>query len=118
MQVAPVYKFDPSEKPSLPIIEAPVVVATNESLRGYGCLVDDPDNFNIEIVRWPAQGWRPIDPGTGDEAGFVEGEFRCQWKGDVLYGVNEASTATTCLAGPRTRNRPQRPIKRDRATAY
>lgn len=90
MQEAPVYKFDPAEKPSLPVIEAPIVVATNETLKGYGCLVDDPDTFDIEIVRWPAQGWRPIDDGTGDEGGYVEGTFRCEWKGDVLYGVNEA----------------------------
>ena len=90
MQDAPVYKFDPSEKPSLPIIEAPLIVATDESMKGYGCLVDDPDRFDIEIVRWPAQGWRPVDPGTGDEGGYVEGVFRCTWKGDVLYGINEA----------------------------
>jgi len=41
-------------------------------------------------VRWPAQGWRPVDEGTGDEAGWVEGTFSGVWKGDVLYGSNEA----------------------------
>ena len=48
------------------IHETPLVTATAASLAGYGCLVDDPGTFPIEIVRWPAQGWRPIDENTGD----------------------------------------------------
>lgn len=86
---APVYMFDAKEKPSLPLHQVPLIVATEESVKGYGRLVDDPA-FAIEITRWPAQGWRPIDQGTGDEGGHVEGTFRCDWKGDVLYGENEA----------------------------
>jgi hypothetical protein len=38
--------------------ETTLVVAADASLKGYGCLVDDPKTFPIEIVRWPAQGWR------------------------------------------------------------
>ncbi|KPU84757.1 ureidoglycolate hydrolase [Marinosulfonomonas sp. PRT-SC04] len=87
---APQYIFEASSKPSLPLHKVPLVRATEQSLKGYGCFVDDPDSFEIEITRWPAQGWRPIDEGTGDEAGWVEGIFRCNWKGDVLYGENEA----------------------------
>lgn len=64
--------------------------ATEESVKGYGCLVDDPDTFEIEIAQWPRQGWRPIDDGTGDEAGWVEGDFTGEWKGDVLFGSNAA----------------------------
>lgn len=87
---APQYIFDAAEKPSLPLHEVPLVVATEETVKGYGCLVDDPDSFAIEIVQWPAQGWRPVDAGTGDEAGYVEGIFHGNWKGDVLCGSNEA----------------------------
>jgi len=87
---APEYIFEASEKPSLPLHQVPLIRATDDSVKNYGCLVDDPDNFNIEIVRWPAQGWRPIDEGTGDEGGFVEGIFQCDWQGDILYGANEA----------------------------
>lgn len=87
---APQYIFDAAEKPSLPLHEVPLVVATEETVKGYGCLVDDPDAFEIEIVQWPAQGWRKVDAGTGDEAGSVEGIFHGNWKGDVLYGSNEA----------------------------
>ncbi|MEX0365380.1 MAG: ureidoglycolate lyase [Ruegeria sp.] len=87
---APEYIFEASSKPSLPWHEVPLIRATEESVQGYGCLVDDPQSFEIEIVRWPQQGWRPIDEGTGDEGGWVEGTFRCDWQGDVLYGENEA----------------------------
>lgn len=86
----PQYLFDAAEKPSLPLHHVPLIRATPQSVQGYGALVDDPENFEVEIVRWPAAGWRPIDEGTGDEAGTVEGTFRCQWQGDVLRGQNEA----------------------------
>lgn len=68
----------------------PVARATAESLAGYGCLVDRPDDFKVQIVRWPAKGWRPVDPDTGDEAGTTEGTFVSEWRGDILYGRNEA----------------------------
>ncbi|MFM8679102.1 MAG: hypothetical protein ACKOGH_05755, partial [Alphaproteobacteria bacterium] len=58
---------DPPIGPGLRLVEAPLVVATEESLRGYGRLVDDPARCRIEIVRWPARGWRPVDPDCGDE---------------------------------------------------
>lgn len=86
----PEYIFDASTKPSLPQHAVPLIRATPESVQGYGRLVDDPDTCEVEIVRWPAQGWRPVDDGTGDEGGCVEGVFRGTWKGDVLYGSNEA----------------------------
>ena len=57
------------------IHETPLVAATAQSLEGYGRLVDDPKSFPIEIVPWPAQGWRPIDPNTGDQGGVTEGLF-------------------------------------------
>jgi len=87
---APVYLFDAREMPDLPLVEVPLVIATDESVQAYGCLVDDPDGFEIEIVTWPASGWRPVDAGTGNEAGFVEGIFSGEWRGQVLYGSNEA----------------------------
>ncbi|QDV27806.1 ureidoglycolate lyase [Aureliella helgolandensis] len=68
----------------------PVVDATAESLAGYGVLVDDPNQAEVEIVRWPAQGWRPVDLDSGDEAGTTEGTFLSSWKGDILYGSNAA----------------------------
>jgi ureidoglycolate lyase len=52
-----------------------LVVASETNLRGYGCLVDKPEDFPIEIVRWPAQGWRPVDDNSGDQGGVTEGIF-------------------------------------------
>lgn len=86
---APNY-MDPGLKAGLKRVAIPVVEATNETLEGYGYLVDDPAACSIEIVRWPQQGWRPIDPDTGDEAGTKEGIFLSEWKGDILYGKNAA----------------------------
>jgi len=86
----PDYLFDAASKPSLPWHEVPLVRATDASVKGYGQMVDDPDGFEIAITRWPQQGWRPVDEDTGDEGGFVEGTFKCDWQGDVLFGQNEA----------------------------
>jgi len=86
----PEHIFEASEKPSLPLHEVPLIRATDESVKYYGCLVADPGNFNIEIVRWPRPDWRPVDEGTGDEGGFVEGIFSARWKCDILYGTNDA----------------------------
>ena len=71
-------------------VEAPLVEATTESLRGYGCLVERPADFPIEIVRWPAQGWRPVDANSGDQGGVTEGLFEFWWKGQTLYARNHA----------------------------
>jgi hypothetical protein len=90
MPTAPQYLFEPDEKPDLPLFEVPLVKATDESVKGYGCLVGDPENFDIEIVTWPAGGWRPVDPDSGNEGGYVEGIFHSHWTGDVLMGRNEA----------------------------
>jgi Ureidoglycolate lyase len=82
--------LNPSIPSHMKRVSIPVVEATNESLRGYGCLVDAPDHFKVEIVRWPAKGWRSVDTDTGDEAGTTQGVFVSEWRGDVIYGRNEA----------------------------
>jgi len=80
--------------PALPAglrrVVMPVVEATPSALEGYGGLVDDPEHCPIEIVRWPAPGTRPVDEGTGDQGGTTEGVFVSEWRGDILYGRNEA----------------------------
>jgi ureidoglycolate lyase len=88
--------FDPDDIAYVPTTgvrkahDTPLVEATNESLDGYGCLVDEPKTFPIEIVRWPAQGWRPIDKNSGDQGGVTEGLFEFWWKGEILYARNNA----------------------------
>ena len=86
----PVDYLSPDVPQQLPWHDVPLIKATADNVKDYGCLVDDPDNFDIEIVRWPAQGWRPVDADTGDEGGVVEGIFHSEWQGDVLKGRNDA----------------------------
>ena len=87
----PIFDFlNPQLPAQLPTVLMPIVEATDASLEGFGRLVADPDQCNVEIVRWPAQGTRPVDEDTGDEAGTTEGIFVSEWNGDILYGSNEA----------------------------
>ena len=71
-------------------IEIPLIEATNQNLKGYGYLVDDFDQCEIEIVTWPKQGWRNIEEGTGNEGGTTEGPFETWWEESILYGRNNA----------------------------
>ena len=82
--------LDPQLPAGLARVEMPILEATHASLQGYGALIDDPTDCRIEIVRWPAQGTRPIDDNTGDQGGTTEGVFVSEWRGDILYGHNEA----------------------------
>ncbi len=88
--------FDPGEIAYVPttgvreVFETPLVLATDESLTDYGRLVDEPSTFPIEIVRWPAQGWRPVDENSGDQGGVTEGLFEFWWRGDTLLARNNA----------------------------
>ena len=82
--------LNPGIPPGLARISMPIVVATNETLRRYGRLVADARTCPIEIVRWPALGTRPVDADTGDQGGTTEGIFLSEWRGDILYGRNEA----------------------------
>jgi hypothetical protein len=71
-------------------VAMPVVDARPAALEGFGRLVADPAACAIEIVRWPAQGTRPVDLDTGDQAGTTQGTFVSEWQGDILYGRNDA----------------------------
>ena len=84
--------MNPQISPGTGIVDLPVILATDETLRGYGVLVSKSEylNYPIEIVRWPAAGWRRVDEGTGDEAGTVSGDFEFYWEGDFFKGKNHA----------------------------
>ncbi len=87
---APIDYLNPDLPAGLRHVAMPVVEATEANLRGYGHLVDDPADCRVEIVRWPARGRRPVDADTGDQGGTTEGVFVSEWRGDILYGRNEA----------------------------
>ncbi len=80
--------------------EIPLVRATNDNLKGYGNLVNNFDDCQIQITQWPKQGWREIDPGTGDEGGITEGSFEVWWDKNILYGKKctmEIYTSNSCF---------------------
>ena len=68
----------------------PVRPANDYSLQGYGRLVDNIDDIDIKIVRWPATGTQPVDLDGGNEAGTEDGAFECSWRGYVVYRCNSA----------------------------
>ncbi len=82
--------MNPNVPDELPVHSIPLIDATRESLEKFGTPVTEPDSHPVEIVTWPQQGWRPIDAGTGNEGGYVDGTFRFHWQGDMLYAENEA----------------------------
>jgi hypothetical protein len=82
--------LNPNLPKGLALHRIPIIEATTDSVKGFGCLVDDPSECQVEITRWPAQGWRPVDTDSGDEGGTTEGIFSSEWKGEILYGSNEA----------------------------
>jgi hypothetical protein len=69
--------LNPDVPPELPWHELGIIKATPENLEYYGNLVEPHEypNYPMEIVRWPKSEGRPIDEGTGDEAGTVSGDF-------------------------------------------
>jgi hypothetical protein len=68
-------------------------------LKGHGCLVDDRKTFRIEIVRWPAQGRRPIDENSGDQGGVAEGlKDTCRRAPRELRASITLAIASSCSA--------------------
>lgn len=88
--ITPVDYLNPNLPKGLDLHRIPIIEATPNSVKGFGWLVDDPAECKVEITRWPAQGWRPVDTDSGDEGGTTEGIFSSEWKGEILYGSNEA----------------------------
>ena len=86
---APNY-LEPNLPHGLATVRIPVVRATAQSLQGYGLLVNAPEAQHVEIVRWPAQGWRGVDEDSGNQGGTTKGTFISEWEGDILYGKNDA----------------------------
>jgi ureidoglycolate lyase len=67
-----------------------LVAATHESLQGYGHIITDFAQDPVTIITWPQPGWRPIVPGTGNEAGIVEDSFMMERRGEIQHAVNRA----------------------------
>ena len=91
MMGAPDY-LNPNVPPGLTAASRmPVVDATPAALDGYGRARRFARRRRASrSSAGRRQGWRPVDPDSGDEGGTKEGTFVSEWKGDILYGRNEA----------------------------
>lgn len=65
-----------------------MVIADENSLKGYGKIVTDYEKTEVEITPWPVSGWRQLYPGTGTMAGIMGGEFVYQWKDDICIATD------------------------------
>jgi hypothetical protein len=78
------------------IHETLLVAASDEALKGYGCLVETPTTFPIEIVRWPAEGWRPVDNNSGDQGGVTEACSNSGGRAKRFTRATTRSATRTC----------------------
>jgi hypothetical protein len=107
--------LNPDLPAGLSRVSMPVIDASPETLVDFGHLVDDRTRCAIEIVRWPAQGWRAVDADTGDQGGTTEGVFVSEWQGDILFGRNDAVGGEYILAYATEPERADRTHDRDPA---
>lgn len=68
----------------------PLLKVTDAAFLPFGRLVRHFDSEQVIIETWPASGWRPIEPGTGNEGGITSGLFQFQRRGGVMIGRNHA----------------------------
>ncbi|WP_165228952.1 ureidoglycolate hydrolase [Aquisphaera insulae] len=83
----------------LPRHEVPLVRATPVTLARYAVLVDDPDAFPVELVPWPALGWRPVDPDTGLGGGLVSTRLDVRREGDLVLAREDEDRAEDRVIG-------------------
>lgn len=72
------------------VVRAPLVLATAQSLDGFGEIVTDFATVTTHITPWPLSGWRTLSAGTGVEGGTTEGIFSVWREGGLLFGRNDA----------------------------
>lgn len=95
----------------------PRVIASAQSLRGYGHVVPEFSRGPVTIVTWPQPGWRPIVDGTGNEGGIVEDSFLMQRHGEIQHAVNQAvgrSYVTGWFTDPATASSSRKPLDTSR----
>ncbi|MBU0913125.1 MAG: ureidoglycolate lyase [Gammaproteobacteria bacterium] len=76
--------------PAIRVLQVPVLQACPESFAAFGRLVTDYQAEQVFIETWPASGWRPVEAGTGNEGGIVEGHFEFSRTGSLMIARNHA----------------------------
>lgn len=75
---------------SVSIVDVPLKRVTPELFQGFGRIVQSFDEAEVDITTWPAPGWRPVEPGTGNQGGVTSGEFEVYRAGDMMHARNHA----------------------------
>lgn len=75
---------------AIDIHQVGVIQATAERFADFGHLVYDYDREQVVIESWPAPGWRPVEAGTGNQAGITEGKFVFERRGQLMIARNHA----------------------------
>jgi len=99
----------------------PLVVATAETLSGYGSVVTDFAAGAVTIVTWPQPGRRPVVAGTGNEGGIVEDSFEMVRRGEIQHAVNHAvgrSYVTGWFADPAVASEAREPSDTSRILTH
>jgi len=99
----------------------PLVVATAQTLSGYGSVVTDFAAGAVTIVTWPQPGWRRVVAGTGNEGGIVEDRFEMVRRGEIQHAVNHAvgrSYVTGWFADPAVASEAREPSDTSRLLTH
>ncbi len=77
-------------EPGIRIHRVPLVRATPQSVEGFARIEPSFEEAVVDIVTWPAPGWRPVVAGTGNEGGITQGDFVMKYAGEKMLAYNHA----------------------------
>jgi hypothetical protein len=78
------------DAPGIRVHDVPSVDALGPRFAPFGRIVRDFAAEPVIIKTWPQEGWRRIEPGTGDQGGVTEGDFVMARQGDLMIARNHA----------------------------
>src|SRR5262249_19769193 len=76
--------------PGIRVLPVPLVSALAPRFEAFGRIVRDFAAEEVIIQTWPAQAWRRIEPGTGNQGGVTEGAVVMAREGDLMIARNHA----------------------------
>jgi hypothetical protein len=104
-------------QPGIRVHSVPLVRASAASLDGLALIETSFDAAQVQIVTWPAPGWRPVVEGTGNEGGITQGDFVMKYAGEKMLAYNHAVDGyyvTGWFADPATANENATQVDRSR----
>lgn len=84
------YELFKMEIKNINIQEVPITRATEETLQGYGIIVQDFNTTQVITNTWPKLSGRPLDNNTGNQAHLTEGLFKFYYENEYCKANNES----------------------------